>query len=184
VLHWRGARPRPARGGGEVVFAGAAHSAQIGGPARRSTFPQRRPAGPPRCSEGAEHPCSPPAAGRARLGAPRRCSPRFRVVGRCWERAADNLLPGARRRGASRCPHLTPLTADRSGARGDAAGALLRPWGRSPIADELRTTLRTNRPNTDEIRRRFSITPLKLLHVLILLHVANHLVPLVLRLLY
>jgi len=49
VLHWRGALPRPARVRGEVVFARAAHSAQIGGPARRSTFPQRRPADPPRC---------------------------------------------------------------------------------------------------------------------------------------
>ena len=163
MLHWRGARPRPARGRDEVVFAGAAHSAPIGGPARRSTFPRRRPTDPPRCSEGAQHPCSPPAAGRARLGAPRRCSPRFRVAGRCSERAADNFLPGARRRGASRCPHLTPLRADRSDARGDAAGALLRPWRGD---HQLRTKCerhcdRPNRPNSakcDRNKETFGLT--------------------------
>jgi len=165
VLHWRGAQPRPARVRGEVVFARATHSAQIGGPARWSTFPQRRPAGPPRCSEGAQHPCGPPAAGRARLGAPRRCSPRFRVVGQCWERAADNFLPGARQRGASRCPHLTPRTAadPMRGATplGPSCGRGGDPQLRTKCERHC-AIIATESAKCDRNKEAFSITPLSL----------------------
>jgi len=56
-------------------------------------------------------------------------------MGQCWEPASDNVRPGARQWGASRCPHLTPLTAGQSDVRGDAAGAgaLLRPWAMGAI---------------------------------------------------
>jgi len=72
-----------------------------------------------------------PAGGRASTA--RRAAPVLTSVfalwagAGSWERAADNFLPVARGRGASRCPHLTPITADRSDARGDAAAALLPP---------------------------------------------------------
>jgi len=118
-------------------------------PNRRSGTPVDLPAaaaGGPTALLGGRAALMQPAGGRA--SAARRAAPLLPSASRCgpcWEPAADNVRPGARRWGVSRCPHLTPLTAGRSEVRGDAAGALLRPWRRSATADDLSATLVVNR---------------------------------------